>query len=516
MKFPALPIAFSLAAGIAAGEFLAHRVSHALILCLVIASPLLLLGFLLLLGGHNVFAGVAALLAWSFLGGAAVQFVPLQVPAGHITRQIAAQQIDLKQPLRWRGRLRFDPLRLPWGLRYEVDLDEVQAAGVWRPVSGGLRIGYFFNDRDVRGAQPGTSSDEAGAVSAPESSVDGATPDGAAPSGAAGAPTGESPAGAAPHIILRAGDRVEALLRAGPARNFGDPGAFDYKTFLARQQIDVSGFLRSSSLLTRTAAPPPTFAQRLARMRGRLLNAVDATFAGDKSHGTGRAAVARAMLLGDRSFLDSEQVEPFQDTGVYHVLVLAGLHVGILAALLVWAGRALRLPVAVTTFLTMVVLAFYVAIVQDRPPILRAALMATIYLLARLMFRRTALLNSVGVAALTILIARPAELGDPSFQLSFLAALSIAGLAAPFSSTLRSIIAAPSTISATSRAMRPPHHAPPNSAWTCVRLQTISRRVSRARSHDFRCLRSRRRVAPSCACGNSRSFHWQFNSACCL
>jgi competence protein ComEC len=47
------------------------------------------------------------------------------------------------------------------------------------------------------------------------------------------------------------------------------------------------------------------------------------------------------------------------------------------------------------------------------------------------MFRRTALLNSVGLAALAILIARPSELADPSFQLSFLAALTIAGVAAP-------------------------------------------------------------------------------------
>ena len=429
MKFPALAIAFSLAAGILAGEFLAPRAAHALIICLFTAPLLLLAGFLLLLRRRNSFAGVAALLAWSLLGAAAVQIAPLAVPADHIIRQIAAQQIDLKLPLRWRGRLRSDPLRLPWGLRYELDLDEVQAAGIWRPVSGGMRIGYFFNERDERDAQQAPSAPgDAGDATGPDAATNGVT---SADSAAADGGAGDRPARPIPHVVFRAGDRVEALLRAGPARNFGDPGAFDYKTFLARQQIDVTGFLRSAALLTRLSAPPPTFAQRLARVRGRLLDAADSVFPGDKS-GTGRAAVARAMLLGDRSFLDSEQVETFQDTGVYHVLVLAGLHVGILAALLLWTGRTFRLPIALTTLVTMGVLSFYVAIVQDRPPIIRAALMATIYLLARLMFRRTALLNSVGVAALAILIVRPSELGDPSFQLSFVAALAIAGLAAPF------------------------------------------------------------------------------------
>ena len=428
MKFPALAIAFSLAAGILAGEFLAPRVVHTLVFCLFAVPLLLLVGFLLLLRRCNTLAGLAALLSWSLLGAVVVQIAPLALPADHITRQIVAKQIDLQQPLRWRGRLRSDPLRLPWGLRYELDLEQVQAAAIWRPVSGGLGISYFFNERDERDAQqaPSAAGDADDIIGSDASAGGGASSD------SANAAAVDRSASNISHVAFRAGDRVEALLRAGPARNFGDPGAFDYKTFLARQQIDVSGFLRSSSLLTRLGAPPPTFAQRLARVRGRLLNEADATFAGDKSGGAGRAAVARAMLLGDRSFLDSEQVETFQDTGVYHVLVLAGLHVGILAALLLWAGRTLRLPLAMTTLITMGVLSFYVAIVQDRPPIIRAALMATTYLLARLMFRRTALLNSVGVAALAILAVRPSELGDPSFQLSFVAALAIAGVAAPF------------------------------------------------------------------------------------
>jgi hypothetical protein len=82
--------------------------------------------------------------------------------------------------------------------------------------------------------------------------------------------------------------------------------------------------------------------------------------------------------------------------------------------------------------MTLLALAAYEGTVQDRAPILRAALMAALYLCARPPFRRGELLNMVAVAALILLIWRPSSLGDSSFQLSFLAAAVIAGLALPW------------------------------------------------------------------------------------
>jgi competence protein ComEC len=77
-------------------------------------------------------------------------------------------------------------------------------------------------------------------------------------------------------------------------------------------------------------------------------------------------------------------------------------------------------------------LAAFTGLVQDRPPILRAALMAALYLCARPLFRRVELLNTVALAALALLLWKPSSLIDSSFQLSFLAAGVIAGLAIPW------------------------------------------------------------------------------------
>jgi len=377
MKVPVLWIVAAFAAGIGAAAGWPLPVPW----CAALAAMAILGGSLLVWRNRNTAAWSSALLAWLGLGGLALGIERAAVPQNHVTHVLASGQIDTTEALRWQGRLREDPLLIPWGRRYEIDLESFDSAGATLKTRGGLRVNLY------NGPQ------------------------------AEGAPEG-----------LRAGDRVEALVKARPPRNFLDPGAFDLHGYLARQKIDLVGSLRSGELLRLVDRPAPTFFQRLARARGALLARLETLFPDQP----GRAAVLRAMLLGDRNFVDSEVVTAFQKTAAYHVLVVAGLHVGALAVALFWLGRRLRFPVGAISLITLLALAGYVGLVQDRPPILRAALMAAFYLCARPLFRRVDLLNTVGVAALAILLWKPSSLADSSFQLSFLAAGVIAGLALPW------------------------------------------------------------------------------------
>ncbi|HTW22800.1 MAG TPA: DNA internalization-related competence protein ComEC/Rec2 [Candidatus Baltobacteraceae bacterium] len=377
MKLPALWIVASFASGIA----LATRWPEPVRLPLAVALGAIACGAILLWRSQTRSAWAVALVAWAALGALATSVERSGVPANHVTRLISAGQLDTSAPLRWQGRLREDPLALPWGRRYEIDLERVQTAGGSMFVSGGLRLNLYGGEHFE------------------------------------GAPRG-----------LRAGDRVEALVRARPPRNFLDPGAFDERGYLARQKIDLTGSLRSGELLQLVDRPRPTFAQRLARIRGTLLARLDALFPGEPQ----RAAVLRAMLLGDRSFVDAQVVTAFQKTAAYHVLVVAGLHVGALVVFFLWACRKLRFSIFATSAVTLIALAAYVGVVQDRPPIFRAALMAAFYLCARPLFRRIELLNTVALAALAILFFKPSSLLDSSFELSFVAAGVIAGLAVPW------------------------------------------------------------------------------------
>jgi competence protein ComEC len=99
---------------------------------------------------------------------------------------------------------------------------------------------------------------------------------------------------------------------------------------------------------------------------------------------------------------------------------------------LFWVGRKLRWARVWSITATLVLLMAYVATVEQRTPVLRTALMAGIVVVGGFFFRRLEILNSAAIAALLLLVARPSELGDSSFQLSFLAIGCIGGLALPW------------------------------------------------------------------------------------
>ena len=93
-----------------------------------------------LLRASVALAALASLLAWSSLGAAAVGFERLAVPTDQVTRLVAEHKLDISVPLRWQGRLRSDPLRLPWGIRYDIDLEQVQSAGSWMRLPGSTGV----------------------------------------------------------------------------------------------------------------------------------------------------------------------------------------------------------------------------------------------------------------------------------------------------------------------------------------------------------------------------------------
>jgi competence protein ComEC len=389
LKAPSLCILLAFAAGILAATLhpfsSAFHVAFPVGLPAIISCTAFLAALFLWIMRADSWAFVAAFLGWAAAGALAITVAQHSQPASLASSMIEDGRLDARQPLRWRGALREDPERLPWGTRFEIELAEVTVSGANTRVSGGLRATNYAFER--------ISESDSAAIAA-----------------------------------FHAGDRVELIAQARLPRNFKDPGEFDFRTQLARQGIVLTASLRSLQLLHKLPAAPLTIRSRLARWRGRLLDRVDLIFGAAGS----QTAVLRAMLLGDRSFVDNEVSDSFRKTSAYHVLVIAGLHVTALAAFVVWVGERLRVRRMTAAFAAIAVLAAYAAIVQDRPPVLRATLMAAAYLVARAFFRRMDILQVAAIAALLILLWRPGELGDPSFQFSFLAIGTIGGIAVPW------------------------------------------------------------------------------------
>lgn len=384
MKLPVLAIAAAFASGIALGlhPVMARHAPSPVFLSLLFLMVALFVtaGIVFWKFGRLSIAAAASLLCWIFLGclGACVAEQPR--PTNHILSLLEEGRINLGTPLRWHGDLRDEPARLPWGYGYEIELSGIEFEGELQPTKGGLRLSFTTHpDRPLP----------------PE---------------------------------LHAGDEIAVLTEAKRPQVFKDEGAFDRRAYLEQQNIHLIATLRAPQLIERVSSAAPTAGTRLARVRRQLRDEVDELFA-DKPQTTG---VLRAMLLGDRSFVDRTESTDFQKTGVFHVLVIAGLHVGALAFALYWICRKLRFTPVWRALFTLTLLFSYVAVVEQRAPVLRATLMAAIVVLSGFFFRRLDLLNSAGLAALVLLVAKPLALRDSSFQLSFLAIGCIAGLAAPW------------------------------------------------------------------------------------
>ena len=384
MKLPAVAIAAAFVCGIVASLFppVANRAIAPIFLVwgFAVAFCLVVTGILLVRLGRLALGAAASMLSWILLGvlGAGIAQQPL--PPDHVLAMLGGDRLDLHSPSRWHGRLRDEPARLPWGYGYEIELAGVEYQNALVPVRGGMRLAFTPHSGEP------------------------ALPD------------------------LHAGDEITVLTQAKRPQIFRDDGAFDRRAYLETQNIDLVATLRAPELIERVSTPQPTAATLLARVRRRLRDEIDLLFGGAGPD----AGVLRAMLLGDRSFVDRDEATDFQKTGVFHVLVVAGLHVGALAALLFWAGRKLRLSPVWTILFTLTLLAAYVAVVEQRPPVLRAALMAAAVVVGGFFYRRLELLNSAAVAALLLLVARPLAIRDSSFQLTFVAIGCIAGLALPW------------------------------------------------------------------------------------
>ena len=115
----------------------------------------------------------------------------------------------------------------------------------------------------------------------------------------------------------------------------------------------------------------------------------------------------------------------FQRSGVSHLLAVSGLHVGLIAFSTFFFLGLFRLPSHIACFLTILVVIFYACLVGFRASVLRASIITTLVLVARIVDRDVDLINLLIVTALVLLIANPTQIWDVGFQLSFVATISI-------------------------------------------------------------------------------------------
>jgi len=221
------------------------------------------------------------------------------------------------------------------------------------------------------------------------------------------------------------GQRLRLRAKLRPPVNFRNPGNMDYVGWLRGQGIAVLGSAKSTSI----AVLPGLGGSRMERIRWRARRSVLDRIAGLWTEPY--AGLFQAMVLGERGLVSRDERLEFQRSGTFHLLVVSGMNVAVFAVFLLWLMRWLRLRQEYAVLAALALTASYAWMTDLGAPILRSVLMIFAYEIAALLNRERAPLNTVSLAGLALLVVNPEELFDPSFQLTFVAVLTIAGLAVP-------------------------------------------------------------------------------------
>jgi competence protein ComEC len=205
------------------------------------------------------------------------------------------------------------------------------------------------------------------------------------------------------HILLRG--------RLAPFDGPRNPGEPDGAALERERGIDAQ--LQSGEVLARLAPLRCTFACALARAHAWALAQLRVRL------GEPAASVVAGELWGERADLPPDLHAEFQETGTVHVLVTAGLHLGVVAAVILALLSAFSIGRAWSCAIAVAAVWCFVIWSGAQLPAMRAACMVTAALAARACGRASFSWNALALAAIALCALRPSSIATPSFALSF-------------------------------------------------------------------------------------------------
>lgn len=216
---------------------------------------------------------------------------------------------------------------------------------------------------------------------------------------------------------LRSGDCWRLQLKLNAPHGFLNPGGFDYEGWLWRKRFGATGYVREAQ---RCAADWVSPVDRWRQSASQKIAALLGTHE--------MSGVIRALSVGERSGIGDAQWRVFRQTGTSHLVAISGLHIGLIAALVLFGVRWLfpRLPggtrapaITVAAVASALAAGGYAMLAGFALPTQRALIMLVVVLGAILLRRRSAPSDLLALAALAVLALDPFAVLAPGFWLSF-------------------------------------------------------------------------------------------------
>lgn len=231
---------------------------------------------------------------------------------------------------------------------------------------------------------------------------------------------------------LSCGDYVLMEGKLHKPFEFSKDGTFSYQEFLDRKGIKLILSVKKQGMVaikeSNQGNPVKAFSLRVKHRLKKILS---------ENLSRNEASIMQAVLLGDRYNIPKHIKELFQISGVAHILAISGLHQGIVAGLILLFLKMLPIPRRAQYFLTILLLIFYSFLTGGRPSVIRATIMAVVFLTSFIVEREGDSINALGLAVFLILLMNPLNLFDVGFQLSFISVFSIISLYSIFVNGLK-------------------------------------------------------------------------------
>ncbi len=221
------------------------------------------------------------------------------------------------------------------------------------------------------------------------------------------------------NAVYQYGDRLRLRSAIIEPKGLRNPGGFDYRFFLSSQGIDALVYPNALQVDRLGTGKINILAGSAINLRQQMIAFIETTLPAPSSD------LLTAILFGRREQLPAAVEENFRKSGAGHLMAVSGLHVGLVAAMIIGLFGRLRLKGHLPLILAIFLVFTYAYLTGLRPSALRAAIMISMVMGAVLLERENDLPTAVAVAALATLFINPLLLFTVGFQLSYAATLAL-------------------------------------------------------------------------------------------
>lgn len=218
---------------------------------------------------------------------------------------------------------------------------------------------------------------------------------------------------------LKIGDRVLLKLKINEPMKNRNPYLFNSKKYLQSRGIYAVSSIKpyNIKLLSRDNL------SFLTKLQLRVSKHIKYSL--DKSLSVKNSGTLKSIILGDKTHLDEDYIKDFRKLGLSHILAVSGLHIGIIFASIMNVFALFKVHKRIAMMYSLLIIWIYASLIGFPPSVLRASIMFSFLILARLIHVRYDAVNILSFAGLIMLVYRTSYLFSIGFQLSFLATLTI-------------------------------------------------------------------------------------------